>query len=92
MLFYDKLYYHVDGIETVHQDAFFVSKNLGKKRRETTKGWYLFNSVEILIHNWETIKYMKSNATRLRLMNIIINSKSLGYLPFMVGTTRNKEE
>ena len=39
VLFDDIMNHCVDWIETMHQDAFTISKNGGKRKKETTKGW-----------------------------------------------------
>ena len=38
VLFYKIVDHCVDGTDTMHQDAFIVSKNGGNRSRETTKG------------------------------------------------------
>ena len=59
MLFDDKLYYHVDGIDTVKQEDFIVSKNVGKRRRETNKGWYFLIQWKYGSTTWEIVKDVK---------------------------------
>ena len=44
MLFDEIVDHQVDRTETIQQDTFVVSNNVGKRSGETTKGW------EIMIH------------------------------------------
>ena len=59
MLFDEIIDNQVDGTEIKQQDAFIVSKNGGKRRRETTKGWEMLLQWKDGSSSWETMKDVK---------------------------------
>ena len=48
-----------DGSEVKQQDAFIISKNGGKRRRETTKGWEVLLQWKDGSSTWETLRDIK---------------------------------
>ena len=59
MIFDDIVDHRVDGTETMQQDAFAISKNVGKIQRGTTKGWEINIQCKYGSTTWESMKYVK---------------------------------
>jgi len=59
VLFDEIIDHRADGTEIKQQDAFIVSKNGGKRRRETTKGWEMLLQWKDGSSSWETMKDVK---------------------------------
>ena len=51
--------HRTDGTEVLDKDAFIISKNGGRRKRETTKGWELLVKWMDGSTSWETLKDMK---------------------------------
>ena len=51
--------HRTDGTEIQDKDAFIISKNGGRRKRETTKGWELLVKWKDGSTSWKTLKDMK---------------------------------
>ena len=59
VLFQDIVDHRTDGTEVQDKDAFIISKNGGRRKRETTKGWELLVKWKDGSTSWKTLKDMK---------------------------------
>ena len=61
VIFDEIIDHRVDGTEIKNQDAFIISKNGGRRRRETTKGWEILLQWKDGSSSWETLKDVKES-------------------------------
>ena len=61
VLFQEIIDHRVDGTEVKHDDAFIISKNGGRRRRETTKGWEVLVQWKDGSSSWEKLKDLKES-------------------------------
>ena len=59
VIFDDIVDHLVNGIETMQQDAFIMSKNGGKRQSETTKVWEILIQWKYGSMTWDIMKYVK---------------------------------
>ena len=74
VLFDQIIDHRVDGSEIKHMDAFIMSKNGGRRRKETTRGWELLVQWKDGSTTWEGLKDMK-NCYPVQVAEFSIQSK-----------------
>ncbi len=75
---FDSIMAHrVDGTETKDEDAFIISSNGGRRRKETTKGWEILIQWKDGTTTWETLKDVFTTNKNLESVQASIASRQV---------------